>query len=331
MSKFCAVLIFWVIYTSAVLPQAEEPMVFTYFNARYNELRAGLSTDYFATYDDLGFKSTFLPVWISGGILFCGENFIWRTNTSGEAPVKVGNGYKPTSASDGTQFAYYAPGGIQISDNKGKPLHLVEVDFWDDVSITWLPENKGITFYNSTKQQCLAFLPDKDSIFKVGDLVFQPVWNGDGSAFIYNAPVSDRRFGVFLGSGYTVSGEDILLTEKDKNNLIPVWNADYTGIYCFELLPDSLQDSPGALLKGHLKEILLESGSTVVIDSSAAYTDNVYPQFSVSSSTGKLYYSYLDPIGYGKIAVYDPVNKNITRLGRANDSNDYRFPRVRKQ
>lgn len=310
---------------------AQESVVFTYFNARYNELRAGISTDNFTSTEDLGFKSTFLPEWVNDGILFCGENFIWRVNTTGEGITKVGNGYKPSASPDGSMFAYYAPGGIQISEKSGKPVKLIEVDFWDDVSITWLPANKGITFYNSDKQQCLAFLIEMDSIFIVGDAVFHPVWSRNGSTFIYNAPLKDGKFGVFLGSGFSSTGEDILLSESNQNSLIPVWNADYTGIYYLELLPDSLQDSPGAMMKGHLKETLLSEDTIKVIDSSAAYTDNVYPQFTVSPASGKLYYSYLDPVGYGKIAIYNPLEKISLYLGKQNDSNDYRFPRVRKK
>lgn len=314
------------IYTQQMLPQ--ERIVFTYFSMKHTELRAGYTDDNLATVHDLGSRNTFLPVWTDSGVVFCGENFIWRTDREGENLQKVGNGYKPSPSPSGRYFAYYAPGGIQIRESGGRPVKLIEVDFWDDVSITWLPDEKGITFFNADKQISYGFHLEDDSIFVVGKDVIQPVWNPSGSRFLYNAPLDDAAFGIFYGSGYTAGDQDTLLSDPAKNSLIPVWDRGGESFYFIELLPDSLQDSPGSLLKGYLTEYLLGTKEYRVIDSSAAFTDNVYPQFTVSSKTGLLYYTHLDEFGFGKIAVYDKKKGSTEILGSDDFRNDFRFPGV---
>lgn len=307
---------------------AQEKIVFTYFSMVHSELRAGYTDDNFASVHDLGSRNTFLPVWTDSGVVFCGENFIWRTNQNGEALQKVGNGYKPSPSLSGKYFAYYAPGGIQIRKSDGSPVKLIEVDFWDDVSITWLPDENGITFFSGEKQTCIGFDIASDSIFQIGGNIIQPVWNSSGDRFLYNALADDENFGIYLGSKFASSDQDTLLTDPAKNSLIPVWDNTANSFYFIELLPDSLQDSPGFLMKGWLKHYSFETRETIVIDKSAAFTDNVYPQFTISRSTGRLYYTHLDRTGFGKIAVYDKKTGRTEILGNDDFRNDFRFPGV---
>lgn len=321
-----SVLLLFLIYTAQA--GAQEKIVFTYFSMKHSELRAGYTDDNLATVLDLGSRNTFLPVWTDSGVVFCGENFIWRTNQNGEQLQKTGNGYKPSPSPSGKFFAYYAPGGIQIRKSDGSPVTLIEVDFWDDVSITWFPDEKGITFFSGQKQATLGFNLETDSIFQIGANVIQPVWSPSGSRFLYNAPVDSENFGIFLGSGYTAKDSDTLLTDPTKNSLIPVWDHSAASFYFIELLPDTLQDSPGFLMKGRLMRYSFEREEFTVIDQSAAFTDNVYPQFTISRSTGKLYYTHLDKTGFGKIAVYDKKTGKTEIFGSDDFRNDFRFPGV---
>ncbi|GMU86419.1 MAG: hypothetical protein AMXMBFR48_16610 [Ignavibacteriales bacterium] len=320
------VLFFVLIYTAQV--SAQEKIVFTYFSVQHSELRAGYTDDNFTSVHDLGSRNTFLPVWTDIGVVFCGENFIWRTDANGESLLKVGNGYKPTPSPSGKYFAYYAPGGIQIRKSDGTPVKLVEVDFWDDVSITWFADESGIAFFSGEKQSGIGFNLGTDSIFQIGAMVIQPVWSGSGDRFLYNAPIENENFGIFLGKGFSVSDYDTLLTDPGKNSLIPVWDDDAVSFYFVELLPDSLQDSPGSLMKGWLKRYSFATNEITVIDSSAAFTDNVYPQFTISRSTGKLYYTHLDKTGFGKIAVYNKKTGTTEIFGSDDFRNDFRFPGV---
>jgi len=278
----------------------QEKLIFTYIDHINGELRAALYDNNTNERLDLGFNNTFLPIWYGNRILLNSQSFIWISDASAKDYTKVCVGFKAAASNLTNKFAVYTPMGISIYDSNLNVQKKIDVDYSDNVSLTWLFNDSVISFFDADKESTVFYYLDRDSVSVFGQGVYHPVWNPKTNEILYNKK-NESGFGVFLTTERKVSDFDRMISFGDEYSIVPIWSNKFDKIAYFRIKEDSLQIYKSDLI---LADIILYDflkDKYYLIADDAGYTDQAYPQFTFDINDENIFYTAISEYSLGMI------------------------------
>ncbi|NUN09604.1 MAG: PD40 domain-containing protein [Ignavibacteriaceae bacterium] len=304
-------------------PQKNTGVLITYGDFMNDEIRVGVLDIALGEINDLGFNKSYLPFIFQEKVFFNSDRFMWSVNWNGKELKQENKGFRGSPSPDGMLLAYYTSTGIEVVDAQLKRVKFLEVEFTPDVQITWLPSSEGLTF--SREGQTFVYNFRQDSIYQIGQSIFQPVWHPKSDKFIYTNLSQNNIYSIKMGKGANTSRNDLYVTGSNAEAFAPQWSASgkYIAFYSIKKIPELAEE----LDMIHAEIVVVNSENLKVISTfkNAAYTDGVYPQFSFSPDERYIYYTGATKFGTGNICLGNLQTGEIKTVD-TEEYLDIRFP-----
>ncbi len=309
------------IFTASICSQQQ--LVITYGDFVNDEIRVGLLDINTASLTDVGFNKTYLPALLGNLILFNSDRFLWQTGPDGSGLTQLNKGFRASVSPFGDFVAYYSGAGIEICRSDFSLIKKIELDCNPDNQITWLPQNRGLTFFREGQTYAYDFLGD--SIYKFGNDTYQPVWYGNSNRFIYTILADDSTYRVKLGNGLNCNTGDRELLPGSAHSFAPQWSNSGDYIAFYRLKPNIEIPTETDILPVELVVVNTNNPRLSAVFDDAGFTDGVFPQFTFSPDDNLIYYTSISKFGTGIIKAGN-TRSGETKVIYEDQALDLRFP-----